>query len=74
LLDWFTPHDTTELRSRYRNQRIFYLQTWWNVWLSYREGFLLPVDVKTILDEAKAYDGRLPGRNKRRHTNSGRSQ
>jgi hypothetical protein len=33
------------------------------VWLSSMEGFLLPVDAKTILDEAKAFDGGLPGRN-----------
>jgi hypothetical protein len=55
LPDWFTPCD--------RNQRIFYLQTWWNVWLSYKEGFLLPADAKIILDATKAYDGGLPDRN-----------
>jgi hypothetical protein len=43
-------------------------------WLSDMECFLLPANAKTILDEAKAYDGGLPGRNKHRHTNRGRSQ
>jgi hypothetical protein len=74
IIGGFDAYDTAELRSRYRSQRIFYLQTRWNVWLSYMEGFLLPVDAKTIMDETERFDGGLPGRNKSRHTNRNQNQ
>lgn len=63
IIGGFDAYSEAELRERYRNQRILYIQFWWNVWRSYIEGFLLPVDAKTILDEAKKFDGGLPGRN-----------
>ena len=74
IIGGFDAYDPAEVRLRYRNQRIFNLQTRWYAWLSYREGFLLAVDAKTILDEAKAYDGGLPGRNKRWPSNRARSR
>jgi hypothetical protein len=70
IIGGFDAYSETELRERYQNQRLLYLQTWWSVWRSYNEGFLLPDDAKTILDEAKALDLGLPGRNGNGNRNS----
>lgn len=59
IIGSFAPFDDAELLSRYTNRRTYVVLTWWNIWLSYLDGFLLAVDAKTILDEAKAFD-RLP--------------
>lgn len=66
IIGGFEADDAAEVRARYRNQRQLLIQTWWAVRQSRAEGFLLPVDAKTIMDETRAYDGGLPGRNGRR--------
>ena len=53
----FDAYTQEELQELYYNHRIFVLKTWWNVWLSWRQGFLLPVDAKVIMDEAKSFEG-----------------
>jgi len=53
----FEAFDQSELVSRYTNRMTYVVLTWWNVWASYLDGFMLRVDAKTIMDEAKAFDG-----------------
>jgi hypothetical protein len=53
----FDAYTQDELFQLYHNRRIFVFKTWWNVWLSYQQGFLLPVDAKVIMDEARNFDG-----------------
>jgi hypothetical protein len=53
----FDAFSAQELQNRYTNHSNYVFLTWWNMYLSYSEGFLLPVDAKTIMDEAKAYEG-----------------
>lgn len=53
----FEAFDESELVSRYTNRMTHVVLTWWNIWLSYLDGFMLAVDAKIILDEAKTFDG-----------------
>ena len=57
IIGAFDAYDTDELTARYTNRTTFVILTWWNMWLSYLDGFLLAGDAKTIMDEAKAFDG-----------------
>jgi hypothetical protein len=53
----FDAYDATELEARYTNRWTLVILTWWNMWMSYLDGFLLAVDAPTIMDEAKAFTG-----------------
>lgn len=57
IIGAFQPYTTEELEEKYTHRGVYIVLTWWNMWLSYLDGFLLPVDAKTIMDEAKAYEG-----------------
>ncbi len=51
--DAYTPE---ELQARYASNREFVVLTWWNMWLSYLDGFLLAVDAPIIMNEARSLD------------------
>jgi len=53
----FEAYTAENVQARYFNKNTFAALTWWSIWRSYNEGFLLAPDAKIILDEAKAYDG-----------------
>ncbi len=50
----FSP---AEVQARYSDRATWVILNWWNVWLAYQDGFLLPVDAQTLMDEVKAYRG-----------------
>lgn len=60
VIGGFDAYDETELAARYPTLSHFVVYTWWMMWKSYLEGFLLPVDAPIIMDEAKAFDGLPP--------------
>lgn len=53
----FVAFDESELLGRYANRMTYVVLTWWNVWAAYLDGFMLAVDAKTVMDDAKAFDG-----------------
>jgi hypothetical protein len=57
IIGSFSAFDEAELTNRYGTRLRFVILTWWHLWRSYVEGFLLAVDAKIILDEAKVFDG-----------------
>jgi len=57
IIGSFVAFDESELIRRYGNRMRFVILTWWNLWRSYVEGFLLAVDAKVIMDEARTFDG-----------------
>jgi len=57
IIGSFVAFDESELLSRYTNRMTYIVLTWWGVWASYLDGFMLAVDAKTVMDDAKAFDG-----------------
>jgi hypothetical protein len=54
IIGGFDAFDSDELAALYSSKRQFFVLTWWNTWLAYQEGFLLPVDAKNVMDEARS--------------------
>ena len=63
IIGGFDAFDSGQLLTRYTDRREFVIKTWWLVWTSYIEGFMLAVDAKTIMDEAKVFEGLPPREN-----------
>jgi len=57
IIGSFEPFTPEELEARYTNHMTFVDLTWWNMWMSFDDGFLLPVDALTIINEAIEFDG-----------------
>jgi hypothetical protein len=57
IIGGFEAYTAEDVQARYFNRATYAALTWWSMWRSYREGFLLLPDALVILEEAKAYDG-----------------
>jgi len=53
----FDAYSPEEIEQRYTNRNTFVVLTWWSIWRSYMEGFLLATDAQVIMKEAKAFEG-----------------
>jgi len=57
IIGGFEEFSQEEIATRYTDRATFAAWTWWYSYAAYLDGFLLAVDAKTIMDEAKAYEG-----------------
>ncbi len=57
IIGGFDAFSAEELEARYTNHMTYVDLTWWEMWQSFDDGFLLPVDALTIINEAVEFDG-----------------
>ncbi len=57
IIGSFDAFSAEELEARYTNHMAYVDLTWWEMWQSFDDGFLLPVDALTIINEAVECDG-----------------
>jgi len=53
ILGSFDAFDDAELSERYSSSRDYLVRFWWNLWLLYIDGFVLPADGRVLMDEAR---------------------
>lgn len=57
IIGGFDAFTQTEVENRYGNRMFFVVLTWWSLFSQWLDGFALPVDAPTIMDETKAFEG-----------------